>query len=158
MEIYKFINLDNGNILLEKIIIDDKNYMIINKNNGDKILQKVNNINITEIKNYDFKKSIIIDCIINDISCNILKYRPILIYIYDIINNGTEIIKNTKLNIKTIKKKDEGYYYLENIGISIQGVDSNKCLLEIINQCIKNEINIKLKIKLINENIIYISL
>ena len=105
MEIYKFINLDTGNILLEKIIIDDKNYMIINKNNGDKILQKVNNINITEIKNYDFKKSIIIDCIINDISCNILKYRPILIYIYDIINNGTEIIKNTKLNIKTIKKK-----------------------------------------------------
>ena len=31
MEIYKFINLDNGNILLEKIIIDDKNYMIINR-------------------------------------------------------------------------------------------------------------------------------
>jgi hypothetical protein len=25
-----------------------------------------------------------------------------------------------KLNIKTIKKEDKGYYYLENLGISIQ--------------------------------------
>jgi hypothetical protein len=58
-----------------------------------------------------------------------LKYKSVLENIYKIINDGTKIIKNSKLNIKTIKKLDEEFYYLEDLGISIQGVDSNKCLL-----------------------------
>ena len=69
-----------------------------------------------------------------------------------------KIIKNTKLNIKTIKKEDEGFYYLDNIGISIQGVDSNKCLLEIINQCLENQIKLSMNIKLINNIIININI
>ena len=31
MEVYKFKNLDNGDILLEKIVLDNTNYTIINK-------------------------------------------------------------------------------------------------------------------------------
>ena len=77
--------------------------------------------------------------------------------IYKIINDGTKIIKNSKLNIKTIKKLDEGFYYLEDLGISIQGVDSNKCLLEIINQCVENEISLIMKIKLNDETNININ-
>src|SRR3989344_5798755 len=95
------------------------------------------------------KKSIISECSIDNKEFNRLKYKPILEQIYKTINDGTKIIKNTKLNIKTIKKEDEGFYYLDNIGISVQGVDSNKCLLEIINQCIENEIELSMKIKLI---------
>ena len=53
--------------------------------------------------------------------------------------------------MKTIKKEDEGFYYLDKLGISVQGVDSNKCIFEIINQCIENEINILMKIKLIDD-------
>ena len=63
MEVYKFINLNNGDILLEKVIIDNIDYCIINKNNGDKILKKIVNINITDasdIKKYDFTKSNIV--------------------------------------------------------------------------------------------------
>ena len=152
MEIYKFINLDNDNILLKKIIIDNTQYIMIKKDNGDILLQK--NINITKIENiklYSFKKSIILECLINNKEFNKLKYKSILEQIYKLINDGSTIIKNTKLNIKTIKKEDEGFYYLDNIGISIQGVDSNKCLLEIINQCIENEIELSMKIKLIDD-------
>ncbi len=87
----------------------------------------------------------------------VLKYKSILEQIYYIINDGTKIIKNTILNIKTINKNDEGFKYLDNIGISIQGADSNKSLFEIINQSIINEIKIFIKIKLINENIIHIN-
>ena len=152
MEIYKFINLDNDDILLEKIIIDNKNYIIINQDNGNILLQKIININ-----DYDFKKSQILQCFINNKEYYKLKYRFILNQIYNIINDGTKIIKNTKINIKTLKKEDEGFYFLNNIGISIQGIDSNKCLLEIINQCSENNIKIILKIKLINNNIINIS-
>lgn len=160
METYKFTKLDNGDILLQKIVIDNINYTVINKENGDKLLKKITNINITDIKDikdYDFKKSIISKCLIDDKEFNKLKYKSILEQIYKTINDGTKIIKNTKLNIKTIKKEDEGFYYLDNIGISVQGVDSNKCLLEIINQCIENEIELSMKIKLIDDITINLS-
>ena len=151
METYKIRNLDNGDILLLKNIIDNTNYIIIEKENGDKLLKKITSINITDIKNikdYDFKKSIILKCLINNEDFNKLKYKLILEQIYKLIKDGVKIIKNTKLNIKTIKKEDEGFYYLDNIGISIQGVDSNKCLLEIINQCLENQIKLSMKIKI----------
>ena len=67
-----------------------------------------------------------------------------------IINDGSKIIKKSKLNIKTLKKKDEGYYYLYDLGISIQGVGSNKCLAEIINQVEENKIKLSMKIKMNN--------
>jgi len=54
------------------------------------------------------------------------------------------------LNIETIKKFDSDFYYLDKLGISVQGVDANKCLYEIINQCKKN--NIKLKMDIILKN------
>ncbi len=116
MEIYKFTKLDNEDILLQKIIIDNTIYTIINKENGDKLLKKISNINITDIKDikeYDFKKSIILECLIENKEFNKLKYKSILEHIYKIINDGTKIIKHTKLNIKTVKKEDEGFYYLE---------------------------------------------
>jgi len=87
-----------------------------------------------------------------------LKYKSILEQIYEYIDDGTKIIKNTKLNIKTIKKEDDGFYYLDNIGISVQGVDSNKCLFEIINQCKEYKINLSMKIKLFDETTINIDI
>lgn len=49
MEFYKFKNLDNGDILLEKVILDNTNYSIINKNNRDNLLKKIASINKTDI-------------------------------------------------------------------------------------------------------------
>ena len=154
MEVYKFKNLDSGDIFLEKTILDNTYFKIINNNNGDILLKKITSINISnisDIKKYDFRKSNILSCLLNDNNIAKLKYKSILNNIYKIINDGVKIIKNSKLNIKTIIKNDEGFYYLEDIGISIQGVDSNKCLLEIINQCIDNKITIIIKIKLNDE-------
>ena len=133
--------------------IDNINYTFVIKENGDILLKKITNVNITNIKdiqNHDFAKSIIMKCLINNKEYDKLKYMPILKQVYTSINDGVKIIKNTKLNIKTIKYEDEGFYYLENIGISMQRVDANKCLLEIINQCIENSIPISMNIKLIN--------
>lgn len=159
--IYKFVELSNGDILLEKVIIDEINYTLINKENGNKLLKKITSINvgdIKDIKKYDFKKSSIVECTIDNKEVNKLKYKSILEQIYKIIDDGTTIIKHTKLNIKTIKKEDEGFYYLESLGISIQGVDSNKCILEIMNQCIENEITLIIKIKLTDGLIVNISI
>lgn len=40
METYKLIELDNGDILLQKFAIDNVNYTVINKENGDRLLQR----------------------------------------------------------------------------------------------------------------------
>ena len=135
IKLYMKIKLSNG-------ILIHINFLLINK---------INIIKIEDIKKYNFNKSIIYECLINNKKINKLKYRSILNYIYNLIDDGIIIIKNSKLNIKTIKKENEGYYYLDNIGISIQTNDNNKYLLEIINQCINNKIKLFMKIKLIDD-------
>lgn len=159
MEVYKFVNLDDGDILLQKVYIDDILYDIIDKDDGNKLLQKkvINIGDMKDIKKYDFRNSIILECLINGVIFNRLRYKYILEEIYRLINDGCKIIKCSGLNIKTYKKDDEGFYYLEDIGISVQGVESYKSILEIINQCIQNKIKIFIKIKLVNQTTININ-
>lgn len=105
-----------------------------------------------DLKQYDFKNSKIKYCKIDDEEIiTSLKYKPILEIVYSKINNGTKIIKNSKLNILTVEKTDEGFKYLENIGISYQGADANKCIYEIMNQSQQNSISISMKIELNNK-------
>ena len=77
-------------------------------------------------------------------------------YIYDHINDGSKIIKHSILNIKTVKKTDNGFQFIATLGISVQRVDSNKCLLEIIEQSTKNKIHISIRIQLLDNSIINI--
>lgn len=56
MKVYKFINLDNGDILLEKVQILEENYKIIDKTNGDKLFKKISNIKVL----YSILKNMII--------------------------------------------------------------------------------------------------
>jgi hypothetical protein len=161
MDTYRVKLLEGDDILLEKFFIDLDKYTIIEKDNGNKILRKkINYINITDIKEmkkYDFTKSSVIECIIDSKNFTKLNYRSILMYVYGQINDGTKIIKNTTIPIKTIKKEDEGYIYLSDIGISFQGQNGIKSLTETIIQCIENKIELLMKIKLIDDTSLYLS-
>ena len=129
----------NNNI----VSYDGNKYKLIPQENGDLLLSKINIINITsidDIKKYNFSNSIITKCIINNKCIEKIKYKSILNNIYELMNNGVNIIKNTTLNIDTRARNDSGFYYLKNLGISIQEVDTNKCLYEIIHQCTNNNI------------------
>lgn len=166
MQIYQTITLDNGDILLQKMLVSPTInlkcicYQIINKLNGDILLQKIIITNISDIstiKNYNFINSKIISCMIDKKYHTVkLKYKSILNTIYHRINDGVQIIKNSQLNIKTIKKEDNGFYYMDGIGISVQGAESNRIILEIINQCMVNGIRIWMKIMLNNDALICI--
>ena len=138
------------------ITIDNINYDIYPQENGELLLRpkmiQINNLD--KLAQYDFCNSNIVSCKINNDILNKNKYKSILNDIYKIINSGTKIIKNTTLNIKTIEYNHRGFYYLEELGISIQGVDANKCLYEIVNQCKKNNINLDIKIKLSDNKLI----
>ena len=149
MEIYKY-SQSGDNILLKKTYIDLTKYECENMENGDILLKPINIVvDITKLKYYDFKKSVVMSCFINDVELIMtLKYKKILNYIYELIGDGVKIIINTHLNIKTVEKTDCGYQYYKSLGISIQSVDAYNCLKEICLQCIANKFNILLKIKL----------
>lgn len=158
MEAYKYIEQEDDTILLEKITIDTTRYEIT-KQNGNLLLKPIHIVYATignpkDIKKFNFCYSKISNCRINDIFFPYFKYKSILTEIYKIINDGTKIIKNTILNIKTIKKEDDCFYYLSDIGISVEDADSNSYLYEIMQQCIENKIKLILTIKLKSETII----
>jgi hypothetical protein len=143
----------------ETIIIDNKEYSVHKKESGDILLKPIKKVIITklnEMADYNFTFSKIISCKINDNICESNKYNYILKEIYNIIDSGTKIIKHSTLNIKTTKEEDDGFYYLDNIGISVQRVDANKCIYEIVNQSIKNKIKLEINIKLQNKDDIVI--
>jgi hypothetical protein len=113
---------------------------------------KINNIE--DLSKFNFMSSKIISCFIDDNKIDKLNYNFIIISIYNIINDGSTIIKNSLLNIKTISFTDKGYNYYENLGISVQGVDANKSIKEIYKQATLNNIKINITIRLENNNII----
>ena len=147
----------NNNI----VSYDGNQYNIIHQTDGNILLQKINIINITsinDIKKYNFNKSIISKCIVNNDIIYKYKYKYILNYVYNLIDNGAKIIRHTTLNIDTRKREDSGFYYLDDLSISVQGSDANKCLYEICHQCIINKLIIHFDILLDDGNQINIKL
>jgi hypothetical protein len=90
IQAYKYINLNDGKILLKKINIQDTEYKITNKPNGDKILEKIN-------KNQpDIDKTKQVNTIMNYISKFIENGNKIL-------NDGNNILIKTQTNFTTLK-------------------------------------------------------
>jgi hypothetical protein len=114
---------------------------------------------IDEIKLINFRNSRVEKVSINNTIINNNNYNSIIKYLFeDIIKDGAQIIRNSILNIKTVYRDDSGFYYLESIGISYQGIDSNKAIIEICNQCKVNNIILNLTIKLNNDELVMIYL
>ena len=148
MDIYRYTE-QAENILLEKVVIDTNQHNIEHLENGNILLSPIiyNTINtVHEVNNHCYTSSKIISCCINNEVINVLNYNPLIKYIYQKIGDGSTIIRNTKLNIKTLEINQNGFQYIENLGISFQRVDANNAINEIVNQCQKNNISINLKI------------
>jgi len=132
-EVYKYITLDNGDILLKKITIKDSKYKITIKPNGDKLLKKINKNkpddedilfedinNIIESNNIDTKIDTKIDSndTENDTKQDIDKkkqVKTIMNYVSKFIENGSKILSDgsnilikTQTNIRTLKLIFEG--------------------------------------------------
>ena len=114
-----------------------------------------NNVQLGNIENYVFTSSKILECNLNNNIIIRLKYKHIIESIYDILNDRSLIMKNTVLNIQKGQKTNHGYTYNKNLDISIQRVDANKCIKEIVKQCTINNINISMKIKLKNGDVVH---
>lgn len=154
--IFQLVEQENGDIILTKKIIDINMYDIEEHDDNIILKKRKINVNINDLKQYNFKKSLILECYIDGEKMKKNKYKPILIYVYNKINDGSKIIKNTKLKIITTKKQIEGFRYYKNLGISVQGINGKNCLFEILYQCKLNNINIQMKIKLQDDLIVII--
>ena len=146
MDYFNKIPNEDGEIILK---LKDNFTIEILENNTFKIKNKVITINNKEkIKDYDFTFSEIFNCKINNQIIDIRKYKKLITHIYNLINDGSKIIKNSILNTSTKYIQDKGFTYIKNIGISYQNVDAGKAIKEICNQCIINKIKLDLNIKL----------
>jgi len=166
MEIYTIRRLNENELILEKIqndFMDEYDREILPNGNislkkrQSTIISSFNDFN-NEIKKYNIKYSEIIKCTINKTKTNLYKYKQNLDYIYNIIDRGSQIIKHTTLHIETVHKTNDGFKYYPDLGISVQSVNSNKCLKEIITQCFYNDIRINITIKTSENDIIEISI
>jgi hypothetical protein len=165
---YKVEQINENTIKLSKLNINKDEYDKQTLENGDILLVKKKIIAISgfaEFNNvksqYNLNNSNILSCVVNYYQSDDyrLKYKSILNHIYsNLIKDGVKIIRHSILNVSTIKRETEGFYYLEDLGISIQGADANKCLSEIINQCHYNNIHITILIRLLNGSRIEIKL
>ena len=73
-----------------------------------------------------------------------------------LIYDAAQIIEHTLLSIVHGCKSNKGYHYIKEFDISFQGVNAKHTILEIYNQCIKNNIKLFIQIRLINNEIITI--
>ena len=135
------------------IIITNIDKYDITFHNGCMIIRRKQK-NYDEFLKNNFSKSQLLNVKINDNELKIDKYQTLLKYIYNYIDDSEIIKYNTKINIVDGECNDKGFQYLKGLNISFQGIDSNKCLDEIINMCKCYGVIISLKIKLNNDTII----
>ena len=160
MNIYRKNILDNGNIELNRLEYNDKLYDINKIDEDTFLLIKRTHIivGLNELYKYNIEKSIVKKCIIDDedFSLNTNDFKNILKNFYNKINNPIQIIKSSKIKLKTLP--DDNYDYIENHVFDMKKSTNLKYIHEIINQCIhmKKKYNIIIET---NEGIIryYIS-
>lgn len=157
MFMYYEKHLDNETIVLKPHILKFEDYDVEMLSSGDIILRKKKKlITINDINTIEFNYSKVLECSL-DVELE-LNYTKILKQVYLLIGDATKIIKSTILNIVVGCKTDQGFTYMNDIGISFQRCDSNKTLKEIMTQCSKNKVHIVLKIELVNGNIVHVSI
>jgi len=151
--------LEDGTIIYKKENISISYYDVIQENDIIKLKPTKKTIKIDDIdklRELNFNSSVIIECYLNGKRPTQNKYASILNDIYELIGDGTKIIKNALLNIKTTNENDKGFYYISKLGISIQRTEANKTFIEIANQCLINKYSLNIEIKLKDgKNIIF---
>ena len=109
-----------------------------------------------ELLRKDLRHSSIIKCSINREVIFETRWRPFLVKIYRLINDTNSIYQNTTLNAKKENlDKIKGFHWYKDLGLSIQGVETKKTLIEIIKMSEISSYIIEMSIKLKNKDIIH---
>ncbi len=118
------------------------------------LTSKLNYITESDMNKICLMDSIVLGCKINDEEVDRLKYKSILIYIYKKMTANL-ILQNTEMNIKLIETNENGYTWYKDLGMSIQGKDSNLTFKEILRMIKINQMKLEIEIQLKNKEIIH---
>jgi hypothetical protein len=143
----------DGKILLKKKTLNAGEYDIEHLSDGSIALTKYEEVRVsyTDLSRHDFTFSIVKYITIGGVPNYSRKYTTICNDIYCKIGNGTNIVRNSTLNIQTFPIKINGFRYYPCLGISVKRGE------EIFSQCMANAIDIDMKIKLANGIIVRVS-
>ena len=148
---------DKNEIMLIKNFIEE--LAIQDTNFNDSIIDDTVYINeLSDINTYSFTKTKILSCKLNNIYVKKLSFKNILYEVYFLINDIEKVKLVTSVKILEGERKNKGFYYIDNLNISVQCVSADKAIKELLNQCNKNNIAITIEIKLINEKKLIIDL
>lgn len=155
---------DNGDVLLVKTREYEYAAEFITQrlSNGNILLKRVTCISSTDdLWRYNLQKSKIQHASIQGTSGPIFmldnpSFKTLYELVHDKIRDGAVIIKHSVLNIKTLPEDTKGYSWYPLLGISVQGVDANKAMLEVMTQCQKNKFTATIQIKLQDERLLKI--
>lgn len=155
MELLTIVSQTNDKIVVKPIEIDLDKYIIDRDSETGLITyKKIKEVYVSkldDLNEIDLTFSKIIECKINEEDVDILSYRPLLIHIYRLIEDGVKIIRAlpvTNNDIKIGMFKEKGYTFLEDLGISFHGKNAHNTMKEILLQCDFNKINIQCRILL----------
>lgn len=150
---------DDGTILLVPTSIDLTEFnMTINNSGHIRLTKRQVKVDVLDPgSKVSFKGSSVQSCTMNDKPLTTLYFNHILRTVYHEIDDGVKIITNTRLNICTVDRSDKGFQFIPELGISVQGVNSDSCIQEIICQCRKNNISIHMEVKLADDSIVLVS-
>ena len=133
----------NGDILLVKSKLYLADYTWKRQPNGDILLKKVTMVTPDDIDKCDFKGTKIQQAVFKDGTTLINpSFKKLYEAVHKQIGDGVQIIKHSILNIKTIEDTEKGFSWYPDLGISVQRVDANKAMKEVVTQCQKNDLEI----------------
>ena len=155
MELFTILSQTEDKIVVKPVTINIDDYRIERDDETGLItyikIKEVFVSKMSDLDDIDLTFSKIIGCKINGVEVDILSYRPLLIHIYRLIGDGVKIIKAlpiTNNNIRIGLCGDNGYTYLEDLGISFHGKSAHNTMKEILHHCEFNEISIECRILL----------
>jgi len=147
----------NNDLILTLRIPNIDNYQEVINNNELILTPIYNYISLDELNSVNLTKAEIFYCLIKDSNNEIIsdnkdknKWFRILIDIYKSLS-ASFILQNTTFNIKlTNENGNKGYYWSDEINMSVQHKDSKGTYIEIMKMINLNNYKIDIKIKLDN--------
>ena len=133
----------NGDILLVKKNLYTDEFIAQRQSTGDILLKKVTIVTPDNIDKWDFKGAKIQQAVFKD-GTEVVNpsFKKLYEIVHKQIGDGAQIIKHSILNIRTIEDTTRGFSWYPELGISVQGVDANKAMKEVVTQCQKNDLEI----------------
>ncbi len=106
---------------------------------------------INQLKYHNLTGAKVLSCVIEDNPIEKTTWSNSIRTLYKQIADGARIIKDSILEIKTVRKVDEGFTFIKDLGISVRVKELRKNFVrEIFTQAKANNLSVRMEIQLAN--------